>query len=64
MIKMAGNAIRAMGIKSSHTFKVEQLRNLLAWAELAGVPDDVLELRYAGTESIRHRGVAVLPLAQ
>lgn len=64
VIKMVGNSIRAIEIKSSHTFKVEQLRNLLAWAELAGVPDDVLELRYAGAESIRHRGVAVLPWAQ
>ncbi|HAP44518.1 MAG: hypothetical protein A2087_02605 [Spirochaetes bacterium GWD1_61_31] len=63
LIRTCGTRLRAIEIKSTQTFKPEHLKNLKAFAALAGLEPSDLELRYDGTESFSHQGISILPWA-
>ncbi len=64
LIERSSAGIRAFEIKASATFRPEQVKNLLAWASLAGIETSALTLLYDGAETLVHRGVRVLPWTQ
>jgi hypothetical protein len=61
LVERRGVEITAHEIKSGGTFRPEQLKNLLAWSALSGVPPENLVLHYDGAEDFVHKGVRVRP---
>jgi len=64
LVERRGGDVRAHEIKSGATFRADSVKNLLAWATLAGVPPEKLTLHYDGDETFVHRGVRVVPWRQ
>jgi predicted AAA+ superfamily ATPase len=61
LVERRGSTVGAHEIKSGATFKTDSVKNLLAWADLAGVSPENLTLHYDGDEEFVHRGVRVVP---
>ncbi len=61
LIEERGQDVRAYEIKSTATFRPQQVQHLLAWADLARVPQEHLFLLNNGDETLRYRGVSVCP---
>jgi hypothetical protein len=64
LIERSPRGVRAFEIKSTATFRPDQVKKLLAWGTLAHVEPSALTLLYDGTESFVHRGVQVMPWTQ
>jgi hypothetical protein len=58
---LAGFLAGLFEIKRGATFRPDDLKNFLSWAELARIPPARLHLLYAGRESFAHRNVQALP---
>ncbi|HUW39950.1 MAG TPA: ATP-binding protein [Rectinemataceae bacterium] len=61
LVERRGAEVRAHEIKSGATFRPEQLKNLLAWSALSGLPPENMILHYDGDEEFVYRGVRVRP---
>jgi predicted AAA+ superfamily ATPase len=61
LIEQQGQELRAYEIKSSATFRPDQLKNLQAWGSLAGLANHQLCLLNDGVEILEHRGIAIKP---
>jgi predicted AAA+ superfamily ATPase len=61
LISQRAHELSAFEIKTGSTFRPRDLKNLLAWGELARIPPANLQLLYGGQGTNVHREVQVLP---
>lgn len=61
LVERRGTEVLGHEIKAGATFRPEQVKNLLSWSTLSGVPPENLTLHYDGNEEFVHKGIRIRP---